>query len=476
MDTNSNPQPIPVHQEWTTSAFMENRRKFNIDLAPKIMFSRGSLVELLITSNIARYAEFQCITRILVYTNGHIEQVPCSRADVFSTENVNLVEKRMLMKFMNFCSKFEEQSADFVGYEDKPFVEFLKSQKLTSNIQHYIIHAIAMVDESCSTLQGLKATQKFLLSLGRYGNSPFLCTCYGSAELPQCFCRLCAVYEGMYYLKRQVDGIFTDQENKCTGIISRGQRIDCEWIVMESTYAPVNYYTLSNPQRISRAILISDASIYPSEKERLPPTSGMKSAVTVLEFNSKNYVCPEDLYLVYMCCRSSNATASEDLKEAVELLFTTENTDIVDDKQNQKPKLLWSVYFNQLDTSTINLDEDCPTAVFLTSNPDLDLDYEHAVKQAHEIFEAMYPGEEFLPRAPDPEDILIEMHNNPGDEGECGKIENDVSSMDGDGENNTADEDGENNTADKDGENNIADEDGDQNAQESSEAIANDEN
>lgn len=37
----------------------------------------------------------------------------------------------------------------------------------------------------------------------------------------------------------------------------------------------------------------------------------------------------------------------------------------------------------------------------------------------------MCPGEEFLPRAPDPEDILIERHNSAGDEGE--KIENDVS-------------------------------------------------
>lgn len=38
-------------------------------------------------------------------------------------------------------------------------------------------------------LKGLKSTQKFLQSLGRYGKGPFLCTCYGSAELPQCFCR-----------------------------------------------------------------------------------------------------------------------------------------------------------------------------------------------------------------------------------------------------------------------------------------------
>lgn len=37
--------------------------------------------------------------------------------------------------------------------------------------------------------QGLKATQIFLNSLGRFGNAPFLCPVYGAGELPQAFCR-----------------------------------------------------------------------------------------------------------------------------------------------------------------------------------------------------------------------------------------------------------------------------------------------
>ncbi|GBM59670.1 Rab proteins geranylgeranyltransferase component A 1 [Araneus ventricosus] len=437
----ASPEPVQdvpqLQHEWTTSEFMENRRKFNIDLAPKIMFSRGSLVELLISSNIARYAEFQCITRVLTCINGLVQQVPCSRADVFSTKNVTVVEKRMLMKFLNFCLKFEEQTEEFQGYEDKPFIEFLRSKKLTSNVEHYVIHAIAMVDETCSTLKGLQATQKFLQSLGRYGKTPFICTCYGSAELPQCFCRLCAVYEGMYYLKRKVDGVIFNNDNKCCAIISRGQRIGCEWLVMESSYAPGELIPPSLPQRISRAILITDASLHSSENKentllRLPPQPGVENPITVLELGSKNYVCPEDLYLVYMICRSSNATAEEDLKSAVELLFSNGSADASEDKPNQKPNVLWSVYFNQRDTSTISLNENLPSGVFLTSSPDLDLDYEHAVKEARDIFEAMCPGEEFLPRAPDPEDILIEMHNNPGDEGEGGKIENDVNGLEED--------------------------------------------
>ncbi|XP_035222226.1 rab proteins geranylgeranyltransferase component A 2-like isoform X3 [Stegodyphus dumicola] len=436
---NADNQPVSIvdlQQEWSIRNFLENRRKFNIDLAPKIMFSRGSLVELLITSNIARYAEFQCVNRVLTYINGHLEQVPCSRADVFSTKNVTVVEKRMLMKFLTFCLKFEEQEEEYRGFENGLFVDFLKSKKLTPNVEHYIIHAIAMVDESCNTLEGLKASQKFLESLGRYGKSPFLCTCYGSAELPQCFCRLCAVYEGMYYLKRKAEAVVLSN-NHCCGIISMGQRINCQWLVMESSYAPPEFLPPAKPEYLSRGIFITDASLYPSEKNenillKLPPGPGITNPITVLEFSSKTYVCPEDLYIVYMVGHSSNTTAEEDLKYAVELLFRSEasGNEVPNGSTNHKPNILWCLYYNQKDTSTIDLNFCVPGSIFLTSSPDVQLDYEHSVKEAREIFNKICPGEEFLPRAPDPEDILIDQHNNPGDDGNGGKIENDVSKSD----------------------------------------------
>ena len=37
--------------------------------------------------------------------------------------------------------------------------------------------------------QGLEQMKKFLSSLGRYGNTAFLWSLYGSGELPQSFCR-----------------------------------------------------------------------------------------------------------------------------------------------------------------------------------------------------------------------------------------------------------------------------------------------
>jgi len=42
-----------------------------------------------------------------------------------------------------------------LGYEDKPFVEFLKSKKLTDTVRHYVQRAIAMVADDASTVEVL---------------------------------------------------------------------------------------------------------------------------------------------------------------------------------------------------------------------------------------------------------------------------------------------------------------------------------
>ncbi|RXG58160.1 Rab proteins geranylgeranyltransferase component A 2, partial [Armadillidium vulgare] len=171
---------------------LENyNRKFNIDLAPKILFSRGALVELLISSNVARYVEFKCITRVLTWVDeqnggnrsgGKLVVVPCSRSDVFTTDVISLVEKRLLMKFLEFCYLHEKNKEEWADFADKPFKEFLESRDLTPKLIHFITSAIGMVDEEANTEEGLRKTSLFLNSLGRYGSMPFLFTLFGSGR------------------------------------------------------------------------------------------------------------------------------------------------------------------------------------------------------------------------------------------------------------------------------------------------------
>lgn len=74
-------------------------------------------MELLISSNIARYAEFRCVTRVLTWLEDHLAPVPCSRADVFATEAVSILEKRMLMKMLTSIVAYneDEMNNEFKG-------------------------------------------------------------------------------------------------------------------------------------------------------------------------------------------------------------------------------------------------------------------------------------------------------------------------------------------------------------------------
>ena len=50
---------------------------------------------------------------------------------------------------------------------DQTFGELLKQQKLSSNLTHFVLHSIAMVEGGVTAGEGLASTKRFLSSLGR---------------------------------------------------------------------------------------------------------------------------------------------------------------------------------------------------------------------------------------------------------------------------------------------------------------------
>lgn len=300
-------------------------RRFNIDLAPKLLFSRGPLVEALISANISHYAEFKAVTCILTYLNNKAEDVPCSRADVFSSKLISVIEKRMLMKFLTFCVEFEQHPEEYKEFLDKTFLEFLQSRRLTPNLQHFALYAIAMATSATSTLDGLKATQNFLKSLGRYGNTPFIWPLYGSGEMPQAFCRMCAVFGGLYCLRRSASALTIDRDsNNCTGIISDGQHLKAKWIIMEYSYVPTSYKT-STQSSVSRAVFITNKSLKPGADEYItlltvPPQTENGPLVRLIELGPTTMACPQGLFVVHLICEGQ-LSAQEDLEGVAKQLF-----------------------------------------------------------------------------------------------------------------------------------------------------------
>ncbi|KAJ8675672.1 hypothetical protein QAD02_011458 [Eretmocerus hayati] len=430
---------------WSVDRIKREYRRFNIDLAPKLLYARGELVELLISSNIARYAEFRAVSRVATCMDGKLVQVPCSRADVFANKTVSVIEKRMLMQLLTACMDKGADSPEFDGFRDKTFLEYLNTKNLTPIVKHYVMQAIAMATDKTSCRDGVNRTKHFLNSLGRYGNTPFLWPMYGSGELPQCFCRLCAVFGGVYCLKRHLDGVVV-KGNQCTAVLSGKQRLACEHLVVGQGHLPPEIVAKTGENHISRGIFITDRSIMQGEKENLtllyyPPEESGQEAVTLIELGPSTNACPQGLFMIHMTCKRTKS-AKEDLAYVVKKFLKAETlcsnasrtpTDshtqtVAPDQhpaqqgskgdspaisENTMPQVLWSLYLN-LPASDIKLNDSAPKNIHLCSGPDLDLDFDFAVNQAKEIFKDMYPDESFLPRAPDPEEIVLEGEEAPG--------------------------------------------------------------
>lgn len=409
----------PKRSRVTYSRMVQDSRRFNIDLVSKLLYSQGSLIDLLIKSNVSRYAEFKNVTRILTFQEGKVEQVPCSRADVFNSKELTMVEKRMLMKFLTFCLDYEQHPDEYQDFSQCSFSEYLKTKKLTPNLQHFILHSIAMTSESpCTILDGLKATKNFLQCLGRYGNTPFLFPLYGQGEIPQCFCRMCAVFGGIYCLRHKVQCLVVDRDSgSCRAVIDHlGQRINANSFIVEDSYLSKEMCSNIQYKQISRAVLITDQSLLETDSDQqisiliVPPLESGTCSVRVIELCSSTMTCMKDTYLVHLTC-SSSKTAREDLEPVVKKLFTPFAEAEADKEELRKPRLLWALYFNMRDSSGVSQSSysGLPSNVYVCSGPDCALGNEHAVKQAEMLFQEIFPNEEFCPPPPNPEDIIFDV-------------------------------------------------------------------
>lgn len=380
---------------------LKNSRKFVIDLTPKLQYARGEMVELLISSNIARYAEFRNVSRVLTYLNGSLEIVPCSRSDVFANNKVSVIEKRMLMKLLTSIENEAEVGNDVV----LTFKEYLEQKKLSKNLVHYVLYALSMSTDKTSGSKGIKNTKRFLKSLGRFGKTPFLFSMYGSGELTQAFCRLSAVFGGIFALNQNIPSVKTDDDQVFTSILCGKQNISAKNLVTDVRTASTFGLVKAESEYISRAVFITNRSVMKSEQEHLtlllyPDNKGEKLCI-VLELGYLTGTCPKGLFLVHITCKGSG-DPKKDIEECASTLFDFEN------QQSEKPFVCWSCYFSIPNSNDLDLDESLSKNIFVCPGPDMDLDYDQSVHKAKLIFNQLYPNEEFLPRAPDADEIVVE--------------------------------------------------------------------
>ncbi|XP_075166528.1 rab escort protein [Haematobia irritans] len=397
----------PKKMNWTAESLLKLSRKFNLDLCPKILYSSGSLVQLLISSNICRYAEFRAVDRIFTQFEGKLLSVPCSRSDVFNTKDLSIVEKRLLMKFLTICLTYGENKCeeDMEEFRGKTFIEYLRQQKVTEKINRCVMQAIAMTNEDTPFEEGMERTKKFLQSLGRYGNTPFIFPMYGCGEIPQCFCRLCAVFGGIYCLKRQITAINMDSGAQTVSIEVDGQhQVQAKHIVCSSSNLPEHLRSESPKNYLSRGIFIASTPLGNNELNtggggvnllRLLSPDAKREAI-LIQLSHYSGTTAKELCVIHLTTAALSDNPQSDLE-----VFTQQ---IFNDKP-ESPNLLYSSYFT---ISGYDIPSNTSPLIYTTAAPFYELDYDKSIENARSIFSKLYADQEFLPRAPDPEEIVVE--------------------------------------------------------------------
>ena len=115
-----------------------------------------------------------------------------------------------------------------------------QEHKLTDKLQRFVLYGIVMGGPHTPALQAIERINCYTQSLGRYSESAFLCNYYGTAEIPQAFSRMCAVYGGTYVLRRgPARFLFAGADGKgpAAGIIcSRGQILRAPVVITSGAY------------------------------------------------------------------------------------------------------------------------------------------------------------------------------------------------------------------------------------------------
>ncbi len=75
-------------------------------------------------------------------------------------------------------------------------------------------------------------------------------------------------------------------------------------------------------------------------------------------------------------------------------------------KNSENPTVLYSLFFNVPCTTKFNVDgQEGP--IYNSSGPSFEVDYDLTLEQSENLFRKIYPSEEYLPKAPDPEEIVF---------------------------------------------------------------------
>ena len=316
-------------------------RDWNVDLIPKYIMANGSLVKLLLKTNVSQYLEWKAVDGTFVYqydkggifskAKGAIHKVPATASEAFKSDLMGLMEKNRCKNFFQFIQDYEMNNPKTQNGlpPDTLFKDVIKKYKLEPNTVDFVGHAVALYTNDDFLEKKADVTiekmQLYFNSFGRYGNSPFIYPVWGLSGLAEGFSRLCALYGGTYMLNRDIEEILYDENGNFRGIKSQGEEAYGKILITEPSYVQ-KWNKVKSIGKVIRRICILDHSI--------PKTNDVASCQIIIpqkQINRKNdifiavlnfthCVCKKGYYLAIISTMVETDNPNEEIKPAMEVI------------------------------------------------------------------------------------------------------------------------------------------------------------
>ena len=240
------------------------------------MYSRSSLLPVLVSSKVFRQLEFQAVGSWWIHrpsdkdayqsqTNTSLYRVPGSREDVFADEMITMKSKRTLMRFLRHVGK--DHSGEEQPEEEDMSValsEYLDSKFKIPEELHDPLLSLSLSQrpaQETAVSYAVPRIQRHLTSIGMLGPGfgSLIAKWGGGSEIAQVGCRALAVGGGVYVLNtgiQSITGLPDSDSDQRTGVqLSNGDTIKTKYVVgsqwdLPSSTGPVHSHKVARSMSI----------------------------------------------------------------------------------------------------------------------------------------------------------------------------------------------------------------------------------
>ncbi|KAE8734253.1 Rab GDP dissociation inhibitor alpha [Hibiscus syriacus] len=283
-------------------AHLGTSRDYNVDMVPKFMMANGTLVRVLIHTDVTKYLYFKAVDGSYVFNKGKVHKVPATDMEALKSPLMGLFEKRRARKFFLYVQGYDEKDPKTHEGMDLTRIttrDLIAKYGLDDNTVDFIGHALALhrddryLDEPA--LDTVKRMKLYAESLARFSR----------------------------WISIHLSTVEYDDEGKACGVTSEGETARCKKVVCDPSYLPNKVRKIG---KVARAIAIMSHSIPNTNDSHsvqiiLPQKQlGRRSDMYVFCCSYSHNVAPKGKFIAFVSTEAETDHPETELKPGTDLL------------------------------------------------------------------------------------------------------------------------------------------------------------